>query len=193
MVGEPRREECAMPVADPLVLQENRFHVRVFIEPGAERQALRVLLHREQARGDRVLGKRQRVLPVQAEPVGFDEVVRLVLRDTVQHVGNDQLARAPLRELLVELQCRHGVPEILVDRGQEKVEVFDRALRAPVPQADFAAADVARGVDVQREIIVAAVDVGSDPGRVACRILPVQRDAELVPVTAQAAGDEGGA
>ena len=149
MVGEAPGDECAVPAADPLVLHEYRFHVGVFVEPGTERQGFRGLVHGEHAGGQRVLGKCQRMLPVQADTVGFDEVFRLVLRDAVLHVGEDQLVRTAPGQLLVELERRDGVPEVLVDRREEEVEVFHRAFGAPVPQADFTVADIARGMDVQ--------------------------------------------
>ena len=61
---------------------------------------------------------------------------------------DDELAQASFANRCVELQCRSGVLEVLVDRRQEEVEIFDDTLCAPVPDREFVNAKTPGSVNV---------------------------------------------
>src|SRR5690606_14601279 len=89
-----------------------------------------------------------------------------------------------------QLGCRTFVPEVLVERCQEKIEVLCGACSPPVPQGEIAFAQALPRVDVCGKVLEAAIDVAAGTGWKTGGILPVERDT-CVGIFRTPAGSDG--
>ena len=106
-------------------------------------------------------------------------------------LGNrqDQFAVAVPGDATIQAECRNGIPEVLIERNQGKIQVFYVACAAPVPDANLVGTEVTRTVDICRQIVIATVGDRVGAWRIAVGCLPVEVYAELARITAAAAGN----
>src|SRR5690606_14861064 len=116
-----------------------------------------VLFHQVNAPGEAMVSAFQAELPVYRVACRFHEFPGLVLLYLIDDVTEHQFAVDVLVEVRVHLGCRTFVPEVLVEGGQEEIEVLSGAGGPPVTHAEIACSQPLAGIDVRGKVAESAV------------------------------------